>query len=475
MIGFRRVSARLTIFYALVFSLLLVLVSTALYFLVSQKLYHVADRSIRAQAQMIARVIATRQASSFRRVDLEGSVKSLPDLGLERGVMEEGRYIQLLDVVGRVLYRSPNLVDQHLPVPTDFLKRAFAREAFFETGSLRGQHPMRVVTLPFSHDGRLSFVVQVGYYTEEIEWALHELLTTLLFFAPAALLFTCLLGWGMARRCLRPVDQMAQAARQISSRNLRQRIAIPRGDDELRRLAETFNEMLQRLDEAFAKMRQFAEDASHELRTPLSIMQGEVELDLARNRSSDEHPQVLRSLLEEIIHMGKVVEGLSLLSRAESGEMVLERKPVSLGDLVRHHCEDARPRAQAKGLELAVGRLHEATVQGDAMWVKQLLVNLADNAMKYTLPGGRVSLSVEHMDGTALLVVEDTGIGILEEDLPRIFDRFYRVDRSRSREVAGCGLGLSISKWIVEAHGGTIEASSRPGVGTRISVRLPCS
>lgn len=475
MIAFRSLSARLTIFYALVFSLLLVLCGAVSYFLVAQKLHQAVDQSIQAQAQMVARVIATQEVSSFRRVGLQQAVARMRPLGLERGVMEEGRYIQVLDGAGRIVYRSPNLVDRRLPVPTAFLRQAFVGEASFETVSFWESHPLRVVTLPFHHDGRLRFFVQVGYYTEEITWALKELLVALLVLAPGGLLLSCVLGWGMARRALHPVDQMAQAARRICSRNLRERIAIPRRDDELRRLAEIFNDMLQRLDEAFAKMRQFADDASHELRTPLSVMRGEADIALTQDRSSEEYRRVLRSLLEEVDHMGRIVAGLSIVSRAEAGEMVLERGPVSWADLVGDCCEEVRPRAEAEALELTVRRLDETTVQGDAMWLKRLLINLLDNAIKYTPSGGCISLSLEAVDRGAVLVVEDTGIGIPAEDVPRIFDRFYRVDKSGSRDVPGCGLGLSICKWIVEAHGGTIEASSRLGVGTRIAVRVPSS
>jgi signal transduction histidine kinase len=245
------------------------------------------------------------------------------------------------------------------------------------------------------------------------------------------------------------------------------------GRDEIGRLVEAFNQMIYRLNAIFAKLRRFAEDTSHELRTHLSIMKGEAEVVLMKVREPEEYQWVLRSMVEEINFITKVIERLWILSRGGSAEIVLELQPIGLGGLLREVYEEAKLLAQRKGLSIILGRTEELTVPADIKWVRQLLLNLIDNAIKYTPPGGRITPSLEKTRRSPRLLIEDTGIGIPEESLPRIFDCFYQVDKVKARAIGGCGLGLSICKWIAEAHGGTIEVSSRLGYGTKISVRLP--
>jgi AraC-like DNA-binding protein len=231
--------------------------------------------------------------------------------------------------------------------------------------------------------------------------------------------------------------------------------------------------MTSRLNTTFVGLRRFAEGTSHELRTPLSIMKGEAEVLLKRVREPEEYQRVLRSIVEEIDFITKVMEGLGILSMGESGGIVLELKPIDLAGLLRRVDEEAKLLARGKGLSVILGKTEEATVTGDERWVRQLLLNLIDNAIKYTPSGGRITLSLEKTQGAARLSIEDTGIGIPEESLPRIFDRFYQVDKAKARAVGGYGLDLSICKWIVDAHGGVIEVSSRLEYGTKISVQLP--
>jgi signal transduction histidine kinase len=231
--------------------------------------------------------------------------------------------------------------------------------------------------------------------------------------------------------------------------------------------------MICRLNTTFSDLRQFTEDTSHELRTPLSIMKGEAEVVLGRIRQPEEYQQVLRSIVEEINFLTKVIEGLWTLSMGECGRIVLELESINLGGLLRGVYEEAKLLAQGKDLGITLEKTEEVTVTGDNRWVRQLLINLIDNAVKYTTPGGRISLSLEKTQGFARFSIQDTGIGIPEESLPHIFDRFYQVDKVKARAVGGCGLGLSICKWIAEAHGGTIEVSSRLGYGTNISIQLP--
>jgi signal transduction histidine kinase len=334
-------------------------------------------------------------------------------------------------------------------------------------------HHLRILTLPFRKHSPHALFVQIGYYPEEIEWTLRGVQNSLLLLSPAALLLACLAGWTMTKKRLRPIGRIAEAVQRIGAGDLSQHVEASPSRDEIGRLVEGFNEMTSRLNTTFAGLRRFSEDTSHELRTPLSIMKGEAEMMLKRVREPEEYQRALRSIVEEIDFITKVMEGLWILSMGESGGIVPELQPIDLAGLLRRVDEEAKLLAQGKGINITLGKTEEVTVTGDERWVRQLLLNLIDNAIKYTPPGGRITLSLEKTQGSARLLIEDTGIGIPEGSLPRIFDRFYQVDKVKARAVGGCGLGLSICKWIVEAHGGAIEVSSRLECGTKISVQLP--
>jgi signal transduction histidine kinase len=231
--------------------------------------------------------------------------------------------------------------------------------------------------------------------------------------------------------------------------------------------------MISRLETSFEQVGQFSMDASHELRTPLTIMRGEIELALQEKRTTESYRETLASLLDEVIRMSSIVEGLILLSKADSGIAKLDRKQMRLDLLVSEIKEDAEVLAEQKKIRVSVSKLDESTVVGDPIRLRQLMLNLVDNAIKYTPEGGKVILSLARRNGDVWFSVEDSGIGIPEKDLKRIFDRFYRVDKSRSRLPDGLGLGLSISKWVAEAHGGRIYAESKVGSGTKFTVVLP--
>jgi signal transduction histidine kinase len=319
-----------------------------------------------------------------------------------------------------------------------------------------------------------------------------------------------------------PLRRIARAAQGLMQGDWSQRAPVT-SQDEVGLLAETFNRMAERLerwdsdmraavaertreldaavarlDTAFRQMRQFNADASHELRTPLTVIRGEAEVALRSARSPEEYQAVLLSIQEETERMSRIIEQLLLLARADSGELILERHPVVLDDLVRDVAHRAKVLALDRGVRLRVASLEHMLIEGDEDRLRQLALNLIDNALKYTSEGGEAVVRLSTEDGSpglanrnatgqnaghhppaglqhriAVLEVEDTGIGIAAADLPRLFDRFYRVDKSRSRAHGSSGLGLAICRWIVEAHGGRIDVSSRQGVGSTFTVRLP--
>ena len=240
------------------------------------------------------------------------------------------------------------------------------------------------------------------------------------------------------------------------------------------RLAATFNEMINKLEQAFERERRFTADASHELKTPLAVLRGDIEVALRRDRAAEEYKRVLVSNLEEIARLTKLTDDLLTLARSDAGERVLELEPVRLDSLASEAFAFLQPLAAASGIALD----HEApsspvVIEGDAKRLKQLLVNLVDNAIKYTAAGGSARLRLSVEDSAALIEVSDTGRGIPEDALPQIFERFYRQSDPKDSRVTGFGLGLAISKWIVDAHNGSIEVESKSGRGSRFTVRLP--
>jgi heavy metal sensor kinase len=256
---------------------------------------------------------------------------------------------------------------------------------------------------------------------------------------------------------------------------LEQRLQVRGSGDELDRLAGTLNDMLDRLNDAFRQIRQFSADASHELQTPLTILKGEMEVALRARRSPEEYQRVLRSGLEEIDRINHLVAGLLLLARADAGMLRMDTKPVDVGELMQGVCEQMKTRADARAVRLHLELQEPVTVEGDREHLRRLLLNLVDNAVKYTPEGGRVSLSYRLDTDGVRLRVSDTGVGISGEGQPLIFRRFHRAAETRSQDETGVGLGLSIARSIAEAHGGSIDVESAPGQGSTFTVNLPAS
>jgi heavy metal sensor kinase len=276
----------------------------------------------------------------------------------------------------------------------------------------------------------------------------------------------------MARKTLKPVDQIRRTAVKISSTNLDETIDIGKRRDELGRLAETFNDMITRLRDAFHRVNQFSIDVSHELKTPLTILKGETEVALRRDKDKDEYRKTLLSNLEEIDRMAMIIDDLLMLSKSDSQEIKLSYEEVPVRDLIVDVCMDMKLFADTKGIELVVQELDDVRLKGDELKLRRMLWNIIQNGIKYTHRGGKVEISSHVNDGYIWIDVKDNGVGIAEKDIRYIFDRFYRGDKSRKRE-SGSGLGLSISKWIAEAHKGIIEVKSKPAEGSLFTIKLP--
>ena len=278
----------------------------------------------------------------------------------------------------------------------------------------------------------------------------------------------------MSRRALSPVREIIDAADNIDAKSLASRLAVPGTGDELQRLSETLNDMLSRIERAFNRVAQFTADASHELRTPLAVLRTRTELALRKPRSEAEYRDILERQLHGLEKTSDLVERLMLLTRADSGDQMLQREPLQLELVLQNVREQGATLAAAKGVRFRTELAGEsAPVAGDPDFLERLFLILIDNAVKFTLPGGEIILSSQLAGDAVIVTVRDTGIGIHDADLPNLFERFYRVYKALSRESGGAGLGLAIGRWIARGHGGEIEVESAPGRGTEFRVRLP--
>lgn len=318
-----------------------------------------------------------------------------------------------------------------------------------------------------------TYLLQVGVSLAKADSALARFLTLLVWSLPASVVLALLIGRVMAGRSLAPLADLARRTRAITVADLAQRLPVRGANDELDNVAEAFNDTLARLEHAVGEMKQFSTAIAHELRTPLAALRGETELALLRATSVEDYRRTLESALEEFDKLSRLITQLLTLARAEAGEIPIAARPVDVAALAAAVVDALEPVAQARDIVLACGRLEPATALGDAEWLERLLLNLLDNAIKFTGAGGRIAVSAWTDGGLVRLAVSDTGVGIAPEALPRLFERFYRVDPARSSPAEGVGLGLSLVKWITDRHGGAIAVDSRPGEGTTITVTLP--
>jgi len=314
--------------------------------------------------------------------------------------------------------------------------------------------------------------VAVGVVNETMFEVAEEAGKILIWLVPLAMLLAIAGGWLMAKLALRPVVAAAQTAESISLSNLTERLSTYSGNDEFGALVATLNRMIARLEEGVKRLQQFTQDAAHELRTPLTILRGDLELAYQDENTSEETRTLLQKTLDRVIVLGQIVENLMLLARSDAGSYPINKTCFRLDTIVQEIFEDIKILAEDHALAVSLQNCGALEFYGDELLIRRLLLNLCDNALKYSSKGN-LELSLRQSDSTVEVIIGDTGIGIPAEDLPHLFDRFYRVDESRTSTTGGSGLGLAISKWIVEAHGGNIKITSAVGVGTTVQVIFP--
>jgi len=456
---------RLTLWYGSALALILIVFSTVLYVLTARTLRDAVDQSLEETAAAAVRSLEER--GFLPLIDEDELLSQFPELA------RIDKFFQIFSPSGTITIRSPNVKQHDVPLSRQALEVAFSGRTIFESAKYPKEPPLRLISVPIVYQKNLLYIVQVGTSMESVDQTLNRLLLVLLVTMPIALAVSLAGGWFMAGRALRPVDAITQAAQRIAGGDLTQRLTVPASADEIGRLTNTFNDMIDRLETSFRQIRQFSSDASHELRTPLTVMKGETELALRRPRDQHDYQVVLESNLEEIDRMTRIVDELLFLSRADMGEVKMERLPVRLETLIEDIHRQASLLGQERDIQVVLGAVTPAIVLGDELRLRELFLNLVDNAVKYSKPAGTVDIALAVEQGEARLSVADRGIGIAAEDLPRIFDRFYRTDDARAHTKKGTGLGLAICTWIAESHQGRIDVKSEVGVGSTFTVTLP--
>jgi len=456
---------RLTVWYGGILALILIVFSSGVYIYFKNSL----QKSIDTKIKSIGEVLSSSLTESHNTSIFGNFERYLENV---LGRKPKGKFIQIIDSSGKIGAKMSDIETETVPTSFSTLERALKGEVIYET--IEGARPrLRIITIPIVEENKkVTSIVQVGTSLEDFDETMKKLLIIMIISIPTSLSVTIVIGYFMAKKALKPVDQIRKTAIKISSSNLDERIDIGKRRDELSRLAETFNDMITRLKDAFQRINQFSIDVSHELKTPLTILKGETEVTLRKDRENEDYRKLLKSHLEEVDRMTRIIDDLLLLSKADSEEIRLNIEDIALRDLVVDICMDMKIFADNKGIELIVSELEDVRLKGDELKLRRMLWNVVQNGIKYTQKGGKVEISSYVNNGYVWIDVKDNGVGISEKDMKYIFDRFYRGDKSRRRE-SGSGLGLSISKWIAEAHRGVIEVKSRPLEGSLFSIKLP--
>lgn len=458
---FDSVRTRLTLWYAAVLALSLVAFAFVVYYAAATIFYERQDESLRSTAQTVA-------SAYVEEFEEKRSLSTAGEVVLAELVFPN-RYVQVTDSNGQKIASSKNLPETVGPIPSSAL--AQARE---QSVSLVTVNDLRVAVVPLSSDGELGFAM-VAEPLSVIDEGLRRLRRDFFAGVPLILLLASAGGYFLARKSLAPIASMNQQTRHITAARLSSRLDVVNPRDELGGLASTINDLLMRLETSFKEQQRFIADASHELRTPLAVLRGETEVVLSRTRTIDEYLESLSLIQDEAERLSHIVEDLFILARQPiDAPTALVKTPISLNETVRDCARAAQVLATRNNVRLTTTNISESMVLiGDEELLKRMILNLLDNAVKYTPQGGEVSLELARQNGNARIVVSDTGIGIPQADQLHVFDRFYRVDKARSRMHGGAGLGLSIVQWIVDAHGGKISINSMPGHGSEFTIELP--
>jgi two-component system OmpR family sensor kinase len=479
------IRTRLTTWFASAVAVILAGFTVAVFLSRRSALYGELDRRIESEAELTAGILAgvARAGGTVVRSDAAGRPVLAQELSATLEAVPDFLLITASEKDSFPLFMSTDS-----PGGLTYPKYEQLRNVIVSAqgrrveGTIRldpdGQR-LRYIVRPLGSEVATGGAVLVGVRPETAELGLEQTFSTFLLILPFGVLAAYAIGSLVARRALGPVAQITNEVREITDgTGLHRRLPTSMVKDELGRLADTLNQMISRLERSFTALRRFTADASHELKTPLTVLKAGVERALTTPKMPPESLAALEEAMDEINRMTELVDALLTLARADEGLVRLHQEPVDLRALILETEETGELLAEPAGIAVtADAPVDPVIVPVDGSRIRQLVMNLLTNAVKYTPAGGRVRLWLERDDGRVRFGVSDTGIGIAPGDLPHIFDRFWRADSARTRtgERPGVGLGLAICKWIAEAHGGTIEVQSRPGRGTTFSVTLPAT
>jgi heavy metal sensor kinase len=455
------IGVRLTLWYLAFFAIAQLLFGVGMWWILRDNVYDLVDDHLEEQIDDLKNFLQS-QPKDRSIARLREEVNQI------YAIEHSGHYLVLYAEDGEPIYRSAFLqAHPSALTPLDQVKQPILQSRRIEG------HQLRFILQKLDVNGHV-YIVEMGAPAEDAVDTLHQFRSYLLMFASVLLLAAAGGGYWLSRRALSPVDALVRTAREISGTNLNTRLQKLETGDELQRLSDTLNEMLDRIESAFWRITEFTADASHELRTPVSLIRTEAELALRRSRGEAEYKESLRHILLEAERTTALIEQLLSLARADSGRERLALQPVDLRLTLRSVVEGWQQVATLRNLQFSAGLdVPEVFVLGDATLLRRLADILLDNAFKYTSAPGSVYLSLEMKGESAMITVKDSGAGIPEEEQSKIFERFYRVDKARSRAQGGAGLGLAIARWIVTHHGGSIGVESRPGEGATFRVELP--
>jgi heavy metal sensor kinase len=464
----RSIRFRLVIWYAGL--LIAVFLLLGLFMYAGVRVY--LERSLAESQVRRARQIATTLLANVRKT---GEPFVINEIKAVFAPETSDRYVRITRGDGSVMYVSHSPQDRSFDSSLIAPFTGEAKAGTWHKVSVPDDKSLLIAAMPYRTAEGDRFIVEVGSSLEPVQAVLHRLVILLATGLTAMVVVAISGGYWLVRKALAPVDEISSSAEQITLHNLKERLPIAHTGDELERLSLSLNHMIARLEDAFQQNRRFIADASHELRTPMTIMRGELESIVEQAQPAPEVQRTAASILEEVERLTRIVEGLFAISRLDAGEAQKESVKFDLAELATGTAEQMYLLAEDKGISITCQAPEKVTVEGDRARMKQVVVNLLDNAIKYTQSGGKINLSVGTTNGRAVLEVADNGIGIPTEAQPRIFERFFRVDKARSRDMGGAGLGLSIVKSICTAHGGQVNFQSTEGNGSRFKVELPLS
>jgi two-component system, OmpR family, heavy metal sensor histidine kinase CusS len=453
------IRVRLTAWYFAVLSVTLTVVGAFAYLALRTSIHETVDEELEINTEGVQDLM--HHKLPCRMGDLKRALQEHSSL------RPGGDLLQVSDAQGNWLYRSAAMARYNVQGPF-----------VLGTGShsvRSAEIPLRVMTTRLQIKGE-AYYIQMAFPMDDFYEAISRFRMVLFFALPLVLALASAGGYWMSGRALRPVDQITREAKSVRAHNLSSRLAVPSTGDELQRLSQTLNGMLERLEASFKRTTQFTADASHELRTPVALMRTTAELALRKNRSEEDYRQALSQILRELEKTSELIERLMFLARADSGTETVQLSKIDLREVVSETCRQGHILAEPKQIRFAEElQVSDCPIRGDPELLGRLFLILIDNAVKYTPPQGEIRVSLHRDNGSVVGEIRDTGIGIDSADLPNIFERFYRADKARSRASGGLGLGLSIGRWIAEVHGGRIDVQSTLGHGSTFRVNLPAA